>query len=133
MHAFDARDGRPPVVGVAENEQHKNDGVPQRRDQLAFGIWLQIGFDGRGGHFCVGERVRVQNISVWLLATRELLCANPEGYGTVDACGGAFSGRMSRAPGYTSGLDISTKWQGGLDLISSGKGSVPVSTYPRRR
>jgi hypothetical protein len=83
--------------------------------------------------FVLVKGCRVQNISVWPPATRELLCASPEGYATLDACGGAFSGRMSRAPGYTSGLDMSTKWQGNLDLISSGKGSVPVSRYPRRR
>jgi hypothetical protein len=38
----------------------------------------------------------VQNISVWPLATRELLCANREGYGTIGVYGGAFSGRMLR-------------------------------------
>src|SRR5271155_129986 len=58
MQAFDARDGRSPVVGIAENEQHENDGVPQWRDQLAFGIWLEIGCGGGGGHFCVGQRLR---------------------------------------------------------------------------
>jgi hypothetical protein len=32
------------------------------------------------------------------------------------------------ASGYTSRLDITTKWHGNFDLISAGNGSVPLST-----
>jgi hypothetical protein len=81
--------------------------------------------------FVLAKDFGVQNISGAPPAGREVRSANPESHGTLDTRVLALFGRESRdraAFGYASGLDMTTKWQGNLDLISSGKGAVPVST-----